>query len=407
MRDLDLFQLALGVQRPWYVRETAFDVEHGQLDIHIDFKPGGTFACPECGRSGCTAYDTSEKTWRHLNFFEHEAYLHVRTPRVQCERCGVKRVDVPWGRHGSGFTLMFEAYVLTLCREMPVAAVARLVREHDTRLWRVLHHYVEEARERVDFSTVQRVGVDETASRRGHDYISLFVDLDEARVLFACEGRDAEVLNRFRSDLEAHGGRAKWIRQLCMDMSPAYLKGAAESFPEAEITFDKFHVVRLLNDAVEAVRRAEQKERPELKGSRYTWVKNPQNWTRKQALAFETLAPTRLNLKTARAYRIRLAFQEFYSHPWPILAEKYLERWYAWAIRSRLPAIVSVAKTVKRHWQGIVNWFWSGISNGLLEGINSLIQAAKARARGYRSTRNLVTMVYMIAGKLDLQPLPI
>lgn len=407
MRDTDLFELALGLTPPWYVKRSTFDPEERRLDVYIDFEPGGTFPCPaECGQEGAKAYDTTEKVWRHLNFFEHEAYLHVRTPRVECARCGIKLVEVPWGRHGSGFTLLFEAYLLALCRQMPVAAVARLVGEHDTRIWRVLDHYVERARAEMDHSAVEKVGMDETASKRGHHYISLFVDLEEARVLFATEGRDAGVLGSFRGDFEAHGGSAERVRELSMDMSPAYLKGAREHFPSAAITYDKFHVIRLLNEAIDQVRRAEQKERVELKGSRWVWAKNPANWTAGQQQTYERLSPAKLNLKTARAYRIKLALQEFYTQPrWQ--AEAYLKRWYFWATHSRLPSVIAAARSIKRHWEGVLRWFDSNVTNAVLEGINSLIQAARARARGYRSTRNMITMLYLIAGKLNLNSVPI
>jgi transposase len=406
VRDVELFQQALALPKPWFVAQSVFEGELRRLDLFLDFKTGGTFACPECGREGCKAYDTTEKQWRHLNFFQHEAYLHARVPRVTCERCGVKQVEVPWARAGSGFTLLFEAIVLALVKEMPVNAVARLLNEHDTRLWRIVHHYVEEARERADFSTVRQVGVDETASKRGHNYITLFVDVEEPRLLFATEGRHAATLGSFRDDLEAHGGRAEAIEEFCLDMSPAYLKGLDQYFPMARITFDKFHVMKLINEAVDEVRRQEQKERPELKGSRYVWVKNPDQLTVKQIEISDRLHLPKLHLKTVRAYHMRLAFQDIWTAS-RRRAEIFLNEWYYWATHSRLEPMIQVAKTIRQHWSGILNWFETYISNGILEGINSLIQAAKAKARGYRSTRNLIAIAYLIAGKLDLRLSPI
>ena len=154
MRDTDLFGLALGVEPPWVVRKSAFDGAAKRLDIYLDFARGSRFACPQCGAAGCPAYDSDEKTWRHLNFFQHEAYLHARVPRVSCTGCGIKQVEVPWARVDSGFTLLFEALVMAMVQAMPVAVVARMVEEWDTRLWRVIHHYVEAALDRVDHSEV-------------------------------------------------------------------------------------------------------------------------------------------------------------------------------------------------------------------------------------------------------------
>lgn len=278
MRDTDLFQLALGLVPPWMVAGTAFDAEAKRLDIHIDFPRGSKFACPACGAADCPAHDTEEMSWRHLNFFQHEAFLHARVPRVRCAKCGVKRVSVPWARPGSGFTLLFEAMTMVLVRAMPVNAVARHVSEHDTRLWRIIHHYVGKARRDVDYSDVTRVAFDETASRRGHNYVTLFVDLDRARVLFATEGKDAATVKAFADDLVQHGGDPEAVTEVCIDMSQAFIKGAAAHLPKADITFDKFHAVQIVNEAVDQVRRTEQKDRKDLLAkTRYIWLKNPEN----------------------------------------------------------------------------------------------------------------------------------
>ena len=231
MRDTSLLQQALGLAQPWAVSRSDFDPEAHRLDIEIDFAPGSRFACPTCGAVDCPAYDTERMTWRHLNFFQHEAYLHARVPRVRCDKCGIKTVNVPWARPGSGFTLLFEALVMTMVAAMPVKAAARIVGEHDTRLWRVIHHYVDAARARTNASGVTRLAIDETAARRGQDYVTLFVDIDQARVMFATEGNDAATIAAFADDLTAHGGDPDAISQVCIDMSPAFTKGIASIPP--------------------------------------------------------------------------------------------------------------------------------------------------------------------------------
>ena len=213
----------------------------------------------------------------------------------------------------NGFTLLFEALVMTMVSAMPVRAVARIVGEHDTRLWRVVHHYVDQARAKIDAAAVTQIAVDETAARRGHDYITLFVDIDQARVLFATEGKDANTVAAFADDLTAHGGDPQAISEVCIDMSPAFIRGVAENLPKAAVTFDRFHAVKIVNEAVDKVRRAEQKRQSLLRGTRYLWLRNPVNLSDRQRAALESL-PTR-HLKTARAYQIRLAFQELYDQP--------------------------------------------------------------------------------------------
>jgi transposase len=402
MRDLETFQAALGLEEPWLVAASRFDAAAKRLDIDITFDRHALFTCPCCGAARCPVYDARPLTWRHLNFWQHQTYLNARVPRVRCDACGVRKVSVPWARDGSGFTLLFESHVMDLIPAMPVAAAARMVGEHDTRLWRIIHHYVDAARARADHAGITRVAFDETAARRGHDYVSLFVNLDRSQVLFVADGKDASTVSAFVDDLTQHGGDPTKVSEVCIDMSPAFIKGTAEHLPRAEITFDKFHTVKIVNDAVDEVRRDEQKRRPELKRTRYAWLKNEISLSTGQRATIESLA--RSNLQTARAYQIRLTFQEFYQQSSRGGAETFLKKWYFWATHSRLQPMIDAAKTVRRHWDGILRWHDTHIANGILEGINSLVQAAKAKARGYRSSHNLKAMIYLIAGKLEILP---
>jgi Transposase and inactivated derivatives len=401
MRNTDLFQLALGLVPPWLVNDVRFDANKKQLDIEIDFARGGRFPCPNCNAADCPVHDTAMQKWRHLDFFQHQAFLHARTPRITCPTCGVKQIAVPWARAGSGFTLLFEALAMTLVTHMPVRAAANLLNEHDTRIWRIVGHYVEQAVARMDLAEINRVCIDETAAKRGHNYISLFVDIDARKTVFVTEGRAAATVAAFADHVDDHNSDASRIKEVCIDMSAAYIKGVTENLTEAEITFDKFHAVKLVNDAVDQVRRIESKTQPSLKGSRYVWLKNEANLSAGQSATLGTLAHT--NLKTARAYRMRLAFQEVYAQPTRGWGELFLDRWIGWVKRSRLEPMKAVAKTIERYRDGILAWFDSRIANGLIEGINSIVQAAKAKARGYRSIRNLINMTYLITGKLDLK----
>jgi transposase len=401
MQPEELFGLALGIDHPWQVGSVVFSKELKRLDINIDFKRGATFPCPVCGDL-VPVHDTTEKTWRHMNFFQYETYLKARIPRVKCPKdgCGVKLVTVPWARSGSGFTLLFEALAMALAREMPIKIEAAHLGEHDTRIWRIVDHYVEEARARADFSEVTRLGIDETSAKRGQDYIALFHDMDEKRLLFATEGKDHSTVKAFTEDFKNHNGCPENIISACIDMSKAFIKGIKEELPNAEITFDPFHLIQLMNKALGEVRAEEARLFPEvLKGSRYAFLKNPENLTEKQD---ETLVKLcHYQLKTGRAYLIKLALQDVYFAPSRLDAEALLKSWYNWSIRSQIAQIKKVAKTVKEHWNGILAWFDSKLSNGFVEAINGLIQAAKRRARGYRTTKNLINMAYLIAGKLD------
>ena len=222
-------------------------------------------------------HDTIEKTWRHLDFFQHQAFLHARTPRITCPECGVKQVAVPWARHGSGFTLLFEALAMTLAMHMPVAAAARFIGEHDTRLWRVVIHYVEAGARRADLLRASGASPSTRPPPSAATTTSPCSSIStSAASLFVTDGRGADTVAEFADDLEAHGGDASRIKQVCIDMSPAFIKGVTENLTEAEITFDKFHAMKLVNDAVDKVRRAESKARPELKGTRYSGSRTSQ-----------------------------------------------------------------------------------------------------------------------------------
>jgi transposase len=403
MNPESLFAVALGITPPWEVEGIEFSKESKRLDIKIGFRRGATFACPVCG-AAAPAYDTSEKSWRHLNFFQYEAYLTARVPRVKCPNagCGVKQVQVPWARSGSGFTLLFEALVMALVREMPVKIAAALLGEHDTRIWRVLDHYVQSARAQEDHSEVKRVGMDETSARRGQDYISLFFDMELRRLLFGTEGNDHSTVKAFAEDLKAHKGDPANVTDASLDMSKAFIKGVNEALPNAEITFDPFHLIKHMNDALSKVRAEEARLYPEMmKGSRYAFLKNPENLTEKQDETLVRLCNYRL--KTARAYLLKLALQDVYFATSREEAEGLLKAWYSWAIRSQIDQVRKVARTVKNHWNGILARFDSQLSNGFLEAVNGLIQAAKRRARGYRTTKNLINMAYLVAGKLDFR----
>ena len=405
MNDLKPFlERILDLEKPWYIREITLDQESWKIDIYLDFKKGGTFPCPLCegeNKQRCKAYDTVEKTWRHLNLFQYKAYLHARVPRIACPEHGTHLVHVPWAREGSGFTLLFEAFAMSLIKLMPVAAASQILHEWDTRLWRIAHAYVDKAVEEQSLSSLTAVGVDETSRRKGHSYITAFVDLHEKGAVFVTPGKDAATLEAFKDFLETHGGHAENVRDISMDMSPAFIKGAEEHFPEAAITFDKFHVMKLMNKALDEVRRQEQKENSTLKKTRYLWLKNIENLREDQKAILRELGGASSNLKVARAWRIKLALQDVFTYDshW---APYFLDKWYWWASHSRLESIVSLAKTIKEHRQGILNYSKSRISNGILEGLNSLFKAAAAKARGYRTLRHAITAYYLVASRLEL-----
>lgn len=400
--SVQLFEAALSIKDPWFIKNIQFDSDKKRLDIYIDFKRGSTFKSKNSEYPGeYKVYDTSYKEWRHLNFFEHECYLHCRTPRIDLGDNKTELISPPWAGMNSGFTLLFEAFILELCRYMPVHTVCKIINESDNKLWRLLDKYVDSAREHEDHSQVETVGMDETSRAKGHEYVSLFVDLKQSRTIFVAEGKDHDTVKRFAKDLTEHNGDPKNITDVSCDMSLAFIKGVGEALPNAKITFDKFHIVKLINEAVDKVRRQEAATQPLLKKTRYIWLKNHNNLTVKQSETLNDLSLPKLNIKTVRALRIREAFQAIYNTETEEDFIFLLNKWYFWATHSRLEPIKEVAKTVKNHWDGVIEWKRSQINNGILEGLNSIVQAAKAKSRGFRTFKCFKIMVYLVTGNLD------
>ena len=394
MRDTDLFQAALGLLPRWIVTRCGFDADDGRLDIHLDFPRGSHFSCARCGRAECPVHDTSEEAWRHLEFFHDRAFQHARTPRVTCSECGTLKVAVPWARAVSCFTLLFEAYVLALAKAMPVADAARRVGEHDTRLQRIVEHYVWQAVAALDLSDVRPDAADETSARRGHDYISLFIDMARRKVVYVAEGKDVATVKAFTDFLEAHRDDAS------IDMGAAF-EGAAfeagirQNLPNAAITFDKFHVIKLANEAVDEVRRQEVKDNFQIKGRRYIFLKNVDNQTLEEK---ETLLQLEAqNLDTIQAMQIRMNLQQLFTMD-AKASRRFLDRWNPWVTVSDLAPMKKLAKTIRAKSAGILRSIQTDLSNGLMETINGNVRAAKRRAKGYRTKRNLKTIVYLIAG---------
>lgn len=394
-----LFGMALGLQTPWRMKEVAFEqADKGgkALHLHIGFTTGAKFA-DEAGVL-CPVHDTVERQWQHLNFFEHRCFLHCAVPRIRTSSGRVVTVAVPWARPGSGFTLLCEAFAMALIeRGMPVSRVAQMLGVYGQRIWTLFSYWVAKARQADRVDSVTRLGVDETSGKKGHHYLTLGVDLDQGRVIHVTPGKGKHTIESIAQALQDKGVAREQVQQMSMDLSPAFIAGAASSFPKATITFDRFHVVKLLNEAMDKVRRSEKLEF-ENKGNKYTFLKNPDNLSDRQQRALRTLCVVYPNL--GEAYRLKMLFNAVWSMPDQAAAQTHLQHWCAAVEAAKIGPMMQFAKTVKAHWSGIVRFVESKISNGMLEGINSKVQLAKRNARGFRNTANFINMIYFLCGKL-------
>jgi len=391
-----LFSQALGLGAQWKVIKSEMDVPQRQLRLELDFPAGTKFACPRCGQL-CAVHDTVDKEWRHLDFWQHRTDLRARVPRVTCAEHGVLQVEVHWARAGSGFTLMMEGMILLLAQQMSVSAAARLLRTTDHRLWRVIDHYVTAAHQDKDWSKVRRILVDETSARRGRRYVTNVIDAESTDLLMMAKDRGADTLGEFAAAMIKHGGRPEQITEIVMDMSPAYIAGAAAYFPGARVVFDAFHIMKMAGQALDKVRKDLARKGGDLRGG--LWALRGNAWTRNSEQQ-----ERRSQLMAAYpALGRAVALREFLQDALAGSDRSQLEAWLAWAQRSRLAAFRDLARTIKRHFNGILAYMETRLTNGVMEAINGLLQLAKRIARGFRNFYYFRLAAYLKAGGLNLQ----
>lgn len=392
-----LFNLALGLSLPWQVTLVELKEINNQQELHIylAFTKGSKFMGSD--NTAYTAHDTVARQWQHLNFFQHRCYLHAQVPRIRQSDGSVITQEVPWARPGSGFTLLFEAYSMLLIEsEMPVSKAANLMGVYSQRIWNIFKYWVGKAHQADKIADLTQLGFDETSSKKGHKYVTIAVDLKQRRVLFASPGKGADCIEKTVAHLKDKKVAVSSVNQVCIDMSPAFIAGCTAHLPQAEITFDKFHVVKEVNTAMDELRKLERIGNDMLKGHKYTFLANkisPKIETERDLLM--AMYP-----KLAEGYRLVQLFKDFWDIKDPQEAAAYLAFWCDIAMDTGIFPFRKAVKTIKAHWSGIINYIQSKINNGILEGINSKIQLAKKRARGYRNMDNFINMIYFTCGKL-------
>lgn len=406
MRDKELYTQILGICTPWQVSEVELSVAAGEVKVYVEQQAGTQAHCPKCGQA-CPGYDSRRRQWRHLDTCQFKTLLVADVPRVDCPEHGVITVDVPWSEPWSGFTALFEALVIDWLREASVAAVSRRLRLSWNAIDRIMQSAVRRGLSRRAEIAPTRIGVDETAFRKRHDYVTVVSDQDSGQVLYVADDRGQGSLAAFYTGL-AEPQRAA-IESVAMDMWPAYIRATLDAVPRAreKIAFDKFHVAKYLGDAVDKVRRTEHRGllaegRDDLTRTKHRWLMNPSNMSPAQWRDFKYLRESAL--KTARAWAIKELAMRLWHYASRTWANKAWQRWLAWAVRSRLAPMIKVARTIKHHLWGIINAVVLKANNGGAESINSRIKMIKVRSRGFRNKERFRNAIYFHLGGLDLYP---
>lgn len=407
MNDLNQhYALLLGLKSDWLVQSVDLDLEAQRVEIRLQHNPDEPCCCPDCGQACPLKDHTEERTWRHLDTMQFETVIKARIPRTNCAEHGVHNVHIPWAEPHGRFTLLFEAFAIRVLKaSSSIEKGRRLLGLGWEAAQRIMNDAVERGLERRDLEEIKHVGIDEKNFGKGHDYVSVMTDIDGGRVLEVVPERTQEAADSLWKTLSDE--QREQVEAVAVDMWVAFVNSAEEHVPHADIVHDRFHIAKHLNEAVDQVRRAEhkalKKEGDErLTGSRYLWLAREENLSDENAAAFEDLKESKL--KTSRGWALVDLFRDFYEQRSERQGRAFFKDWYAWASRCRLKPMVKVAKMIKRHFERIVTWFTHRISNASSEGFNSLIQALKSAARGFRNFENYRTRILFFCGHLNLFP---
>lgn len=402
----DHYGQLLGIYSPWTISDVALHLEESRVDIVIEYTDDSG-PCPECGAQSPKHDEREERIWRHLDTMQFATYLHCRVPRVRCKEHGAKTLKTPWAGKNSRFTLMFEAFairVLKAARSVEEARKLLSLNWHQVNA--IKARAVERGLARRKEEPVRYVGIDEKQFRSGHRYVSSLVDLEGGRVLDVEQERTEAATKRLIEKGLSTAQREQ-VEAAAVDMWPAFANAINCALPGAAIVHDRFHVSQHLNKAVDQVRRDENRllgkvGDARLKGTKYMWLANEENQHERFAETFANLKNS--DLKVSRAWAIKELYRDFWTYASKGWAKRFFDKWYSWAIRSRLKPIKEKAKMLKSHLDNLLTYFEHPISNAVAEGLNSKIQTVKANARGFRSFDGFRYSILFYCGGLDMEP---
>lgn len=408
MQDVELYTQILGVASPWSVTAVELDHEQQEIRVRVEHRRGVKFCCPEC-QTELPCYDHGEeRRWRHLDSCQFKTMLVAQPPRVQCPEHGVKTVTLPWAERNSRFTMLFERLAIdVLLATQTIQGAQAILRASWDELWLLAEKAVRRGKARKTPKPLPRIGIDEKAFRKGHDYVTLIYDLDQSTVEAISDGNDTAAGNACFSQLSATQLAA--VEAVAMDMSAAYVQAAKQNIPLAEekIVHDRFHVMKLANEAVDKVRRAERRQQKSdgddhLKGTRYLWITSQENLTDQQRERFEE--SYQRNLETGKAWGYKELLRDLWHHDTATAATAFFQDWYKRVIHTTLKPLKKVARTIRNRLANVVSYCTHGITNAVAEGINSKIMSIKRGAGGFRNPDNFKTAIFFHCGGLDLYP---
>lgn len=405
MQDKELYEKLLGLKAPWRVSDVDLRMEESKVTVRLEHEPLARFSCPECGQEGPT-HDHRPRQWRHLDTCGIITMIEADVPRVDCQIHGVRQVKVPWAEPGSGFTAMFEALAISWLKVAPTNAVSERMMISWDEAWGIMERAVRRGLARREAVPIQELAIDETSFQKRHEYVTVLVDRKTGVVIDILDDRKKASLKKW---LRENKEQLQDVRSISMDMWEPFITAVQESIEGADdkICFDRFHVAGHFCKALDKVRATEHRE---LGGSRtspltrtkHDWLRTKANDNYKDKRAFLRL--TRLNLKTARAWRIKEAASGLWSYSYRGVAERNWKALLGWIARCRIDAMIQVGRMVRNYLWGILNAVMLKVTNAIAESINATIQKIKARACGFRNRTRFRTAILFHKGGLSMMP---
>lgn len=399
------FDLLLALEDEWQVEDVSANYKTEEVTIEIKYV-GQRAECPESSEM-CSIYDhASERRWRHLDTLQFKTYISCRLPRVRNKEGKVITVTPPWASKHERHTYLFEHAVIDLLLATKnQSRTAELLRCGFGIVNRIIH--VSSARglsrRNIGEAVLEHLSIDEKSFKKGHRYISVLSDPTSGCVIDVEEGRTKEAVRNLL-DNSLTEQQQESVRTISMDMWKAYISVTKEKLPNAEVTHDRFHLVKYLNEAIDKVRRREVKTNDELKHSRYALLKNECNLTEKQRIKFEAIR--KANYQVSKAWEVRENFKALFNketdrHKGFII----FCRWTQDAVNRQIKEVTKVTDMFNNHLSGVVNALISNFTNAMAERLNGKIQELKLSARGYRTFKNFRSAILFFHGGLSLYPL--